>query len=664
MAGNAVIGALRVVLGADTAALDKGLSDAQKRLAAFGDGVAKAGMAAAAAFGAATVALGVSIKHAIDEADKLGKMSQKIGVPVEDLSALKHAADLSGVSIDSLGKAVGKLSKNMVEAATNPTSEAAKAFKAVGVSLRDADGSMRSSTSVIADLAGRYEGLKDGAGKTALSMALFGKAGADLIPLLNAGKSGLQDMITEAAELGIVIDNQTAKSAEAFNDNLTRLGKAKDGLVLKITAQLLPALQRMSEVMVDVAKDGEAVKAIADTLATGFRGVVSVVVQVVTAAQRLGAELVALKDLVVAFATTGSGWSDRMKEAWAKFRAEEEKTKSTFETLGKVTTKFWQDSETKAKASAGTQTKALADINYGALATKSALDKFIDTQTRALAGQQAEIQTFGALAGQKEALRLQLQALAVAKANDTTISAQQQLQLDQLKQKTADYALTLAGLQMTQSNLTPLQAYQAELQKIQALYDSGKISLETFTRATESAAERMGVGWQAMGASLASFSGSMSQLAGSFAKNNRAMGIASKAFGIAQAVINTQMAVTKALAIYGPTPLGFAAVAAAVAQGAASVATIASQGFAMGGALRVPGGQGGGDKVPFSAMLEPGELVEISSNRAGGYQSGSRAIMPPITLIGDTFSRASVEKLLVQINDLVGDGAALKIRPA
>ncbi|KRP85836.1 hypothetical protein AOQ72_04120 [Bradyrhizobium yuanmingense] len=48
------------------------------------------------------------------------------------------------------------------------------------------------------------------------------------------------------------------------------------------------------------------------------------------------------------------------------------------------------------------------------------------------------------------------------------------MQLDLLKQKTADYALTLAGLQMAQSNLTPAQTYQLELQKIQASVRCGK----------------------------------------------------------------------------------------------------------------------------------------------------------------------------------------------
>ena len=53
MAGNAVIGALRVVLGADTAALEKGLKGASGLLDTFANNWKKiaAGVGAAAAFG-------------------------------------------------------------------------------------------------------------------------------------------------------------------------------------------------------------------------------------------------------------------------------------------------------------------------------------------------------------------------------------------------------------------------------------------------------------------------------------------------------------------------------------------------------------------------------------------------------------------------------------
>lgn len=88
MAGQATIGALRIVLGADTAALDKGLKDSQSSIANFGIAAAHAFAAVAAAAVAVGAALGVAMKNTIDDMDKLSKSSQRLGVPIEQLSSL------------------------------------------------------------------------------------------------------------------------------------------------------------------------------------------------------------------------------------------------------------------------------------------------------------------------------------------------------------------------------------------------------------------------------------------------------------------------------------------------------------------------------------------------------------------------------------------------
>src|ERR1700754_5052687 len=120
------LGKLQVVLGGDKSELDKVLSGAQASFAAFGKGVAVAAAAVATAVVAAGAAIGVALHHSLEEGDKLGKMSQSIGIPVDELSRLKLAADLSDVSVESLGKSVAKLSKGMVDAASGGTGPAAE----------------------------------------------------------------------------------------------------------------------------------------------------------------------------------------------------------------------------------------------------------------------------------------------------------------------------------------------------------------------------------------------------------------------------------------------------------------------------------------------------------------------------------------------------------
>jgi len=660
MAGGAVIGALRVVLGADTAALEKGLKDSQSSLASFGAAFT-AGMAAAAtAAVAAGVAVSAALGRTIDDFDKLSKTSQKIGVPVEQLSALAYAADLSDVSFEELSKSVGKLNKAMVEAAAKPTSEAANAFRALGVSVTDSSGRLKASDAVMGDIAESFAGLKDGAGKTAVAMAIFGRAGADLIPLLNGGRDSLKEMNDEAKAFGAIVSTQSAKQAEAFNDNLTRLGYAVKGVFVQVASQLLPTLVDMSNRMVDAAKNSGILEAAVTVLGTAMKGLV-------TAGVIVGATLqVAADTLSIIWGGLAQLLKGDVAGAFEHLKTKAGDISGTASTTLSTLQSLWTGAKTGADgaaASTDNAARAQKDFNYAAMGGKNAVDQFIASQTKGLASQQAEIATFGMLAGQKEAAKIQLQALSIAQANNTTISAAQQAQLDLLKQKTSDYGMTLQGLQVTQANLTPAQLFQQEQAKIQALFDAGKISAETYGQAMDNAAQRANATWAQAGESIA---GSFAKIAGSFSKESKGMAVAAKVFGVIQGTISMFTGAAKALEL--PFPANLAAMATVLAQGASLVASIKSQaipsGNVMGGAFRVPGGIGGGDKVPFNTMLEPGELVEITSNRPDGYRGGGRdrsSSGGTYTLQVPDFLRPFAEALMPHIEAANRDGHSLKL---
>lgn len=288
-AGNATIGALKVDLGLNSANFTTGLKQAQGDLSAFGKNAAIAGAAIGAAIAAAGIAVSAAVKGAIDAADELSKTSQKIGVGVEALSALKYAGELADVSLDQLATGLKKLSVNMAEAAGKGTGKAAEAFRALGINVRDAAGNLRSSDAVFADVSESFSRMQDGAGKTALAVAIFGKAGADLIPLLNSGKAGLEEMRAEAEQLGIVISQQTATAAENFNDNLTRLKTVGQGLTTQLASAMLPALESVSAAMVGAAKNTAAMDEVGKVLAGTVRVLATAVVGTAGAFAYLGA---------------------------------------------------------------------------------------------------------------------------------------------------------------------------------------------------------------------------------------------------------------------------------------------------------------------------------------------------------------------------------------
>jgi hypothetical protein len=221
-----------------TGKLEKSLSGAGGALKSFIGGLA----------GAFTIgAMVTAFKSAADAMDDMAKASQKIGVSTEALSALNYAASQSGVSFEGLQTGLKKLNQQLADV-DKGTTEAAKAMRALGVTGAD------SPQQAISKIADAFASVPDSAQKTALAMAIFGKAGADLIPMLNAGAGGLKSFEDRAKQLGIVISSETAKQAEKFNDSLSDMQAAMGGIVKNIVAGALPGMSGLTAAMANGAR--------------------------------------------------------------------------------------------------------------------------------------------------------------------------------------------------------------------------------------------------------------------------------------------------------------------------------------------------------------------------------------------------------------------------
>ena len=230
------------------------------------------------------------VKSAIDTGDALDEMSQRVGVSVETLSVWKPAAEQSGVSGESFEKGLRKLSTTMVEAATG-SEDAARGFSAVGVEFKNQDGTLRATDQVLLDLADRFKAMPDGAEKTALAVQLFGKSGAELIPFLNQGRDGINELAAEMQALGVQMSSETAAQAGNFNDALDKLKLATTSIGNQIIASLLPALNDMAGGMVESAKQGGTLRVILD-------GVVLVLKTLALGAATVGKAFVALGEAI------------------------------------------------------------------------------------------------------------------------------------------------------------------------------------------------------------------------------------------------------------------------------------------------------------------------------------------------------------------------------
>lgn len=298
---KSLIGALRVSLGLDSAAFTSGLAAAEGRLGGFSKKMQAIGAKMAIVGTAITTAVGgltIALRGQINAADDMSKAAQKFGVPIETLSRLKYAADLSDVSLETLGRGIGQLSKKMVAAAEGNKS-AATMFAGLGVSVTDASGRMRPAEAVMSDVADALAKMPDGAAKTAAAMEIFGKSGAEMIPLLNGGGGALREMAAEADRFGLTISERTGKAAEAFNDNITRMHAALSGLTIQLMAALAPAFETFSRILVDVVQWFAA-------LTPNMQGAISVIAGITVVA---GPLLIALGALVGAIGTVASAFA-------------------------------------------------------------------------------------------------------------------------------------------------------------------------------------------------------------------------------------------------------------------------------------------------------------------------------------------------------------------
>jgi len=180
--------------------------------------------------------------HALEAADQLGKLSQKTGIAVEQLSVFTYMSQQADVSQEDLGKGFAKLSKTL-DALNKGDAAAADAFKRIGLSAQDLAG--LGLDQIILKVANAQSQYADGAGKAAVMMALFGKSGANLIPLMNdLANGGFENAKKKLQELGLVISGDTARAAQDFNDSMKRLEMAAQGVTVQVAGTMLPGLTK------------------------------------------------------------------------------------------------------------------------------------------------------------------------------------------------------------------------------------------------------------------------------------------------------------------------------------------------------------------------------------------------------------------------------------
>ncbi len=381
---------LSVDLQANTAAfqgdMGKAARIAERELKNISDAAATAGKLVGGALIAGGTAFAVMAKQAIDAADEMNDMAQKLGMSTEQLSAYDYAAKMSGASTEAIATSVQKLNSNMADAARGQGSAKA-ALDALGISVTDANGALKTNDEVMREVADRFAQFPDGATKSAMAVDIFGKSGADLIPMLDEGAVGLARMQEEAAAMGLILSTETAKAAGEVNDNLDMMGNIISGQVASATADMLPTIKQLSADFLSSAQNSGVLTTAMGGLTGAFKIVVSGGYLLAGVFDYVGTALGELAASAAAFA------SGDFKGA-ARFFTEGTTAGDAF--AGKLDSikKIWDDNTVAANNAAAASERALgAAPQYGSkpgktakakkdkpnpLYTDSAIDKTVD----------------------------------------------------------------------------------------------------------------------------------------------------------------------------------------------------------------------------------------------------------------------------------------------
>ena len=165
----------------------------------------------------------------VEGAASMQKLAVITGTTTEKISALVSVAKLSNTEVGQLEAGMVRLAATLSKAGEE-SKGAGKAFSLLELDpdqLRSMD-----TAKALQEVAKAFSEVEEGSSKTALAVAIFGKAGAELLPYL-------EDLAANGALVAKVTTEQ-GQAAKEYEQSLRKLEVAKSAVVKTIAAELVP----------------------------------------------------------------------------------------------------------------------------------------------------------------------------------------------------------------------------------------------------------------------------------------------------------------------------------------------------------------------------------------------------------------------------------------
>jgi hypothetical protein len=258
--------------------LIKGLRAAEQAVRAFGQRLSSIGKGMAAIGGGLAMPMLGAAKMFASAGRELRDMSARTGMSVEALSELRYAAQMTGTDVESLETDLRRMQKT-IGAAAGGSDEAQQALASLGTTVAELKALSPDQQFML--LASRLAEIRNPAQRTAAAIAVFGKSGTNLLPMLEGGIQRLEQLRQEARDLGLVMSTEAAEDATRLAVKLDTLWMEVKRGTSAVGSALTPILLQAGQAMIDAVKScGDWIK--------GHRELVSVAFQAAAATLALG----------------------------------------------------------------------------------------------------------------------------------------------------------------------------------------------------------------------------------------------------------------------------------------------------------------------------------------------------------------------------------------
>lgn len=208
--------------------VDKQLDDFEKSAGRVSSAVSSGFSKLAGIVGA--ISLVRLTQEALEFAESLDVASARTGIAVENLQRLQFVASQSNVSVDAITSAINKLQKELVTGGQ----ESSAAINRLGLSIGDLrtlapDDQFLKIAEAIAEI-------PDPAERSSAAMQIFGRGGAELLPVLTQGAEGVRALSAQFDKLGVSVSAEAVGKVDDLGDAFGRMKVATKALTTELLA--------------------------------------------------------------------------------------------------------------------------------------------------------------------------------------------------------------------------------------------------------------------------------------------------------------------------------------------------------------------------------------------------------------------------------------------